>query len=83
MFEDFWSILSQILLIFEGFDVSVLCLPWVPYGKEDQTMLISNKPNKTFQNQSGVVFLWSPLGVNCYQIIRCNCWIWHLICGQP
>ncbi len=37
---------------------------------------------KHFKIWNGVVLLWSPLGVNCYQIIRCNCWSWHLICGQ-
>jgi len=50
MFEDFWSNFSWVLLLFEGFEMCVLWLLWVFYGKEDQTLLIDDERSKTFQN---------------------------------
>ncbi len=53
------------------------------YGKEDQTLLINNEPNKVLWNSKWTGLFLESLGDKCCQIIRCNGWTYHFICGHP
>jgi hypothetical protein len=47
----------------------------LPYGKEDQTLLINNEPNKAFRNPKWSGLFLESLRGSCCQRKRCNPWI--------
>jgi hypothetical protein len=53
----------------------------LPYGKENQTLLIDNEPNKALQNAKWSGLFVESFRVSCCQKKRCNPWTWNLICG--
>jgi hypothetical protein len=58
MFENFWSNFSWVLLLFKGFEVCVLWLPWVTLWEGRSNIDIDDEPSKTFQNSK-----WSGIFV--------------------
>jgi hypothetical protein len=48
MFENFWSNFSRVLLLFKGFEVCVLWLPWVTLWEGRSNIYIDDEPSKTF-----------------------------------
>ncbi len=54
----------------------------LPYGKEDQTLLIDDEPSKAFQNSKWSGFFFNHSGDKCCQKTRCNVWTLHLVCGH-
>jgi hypothetical protein len=53
------------------------------YGKEDQTLLINDEPNKAFQNLKWTSFFLESFKGKMLSKIRCNGWTCHPICGHP
>jgi hypothetical protein len=45
----------------------------LPYGMEDQTLLIDDELSKAFPNPKWSDFFWSPSRVRFCQGIKCNC----------
>jgi hypothetical protein len=85
-----WTMLQDVLWNFTWSHYYLKDLKWMyyaccglPYGKEHQTLLIDDEPKKCFGIQSGVVFFLNHSRNKCCQIIRCNGWTLHLICGHP
>jgi hypothetical protein len=54
----------------------------LPYGKEDQTLLIDDEPSKVLRNPKWNDFKKNHSGDKCCQITRCNDWTSYHICAH-